>query len=128
MLLLMEMLIQILLAATYGSAVILQLLGNGSYDYDGTTGTASSSASILGDGSLTYSDGSYVWTLSSNASADALIVGGGGSGGGAGSSGAAGGGGGGTVETLSSYSVADSTNYTIIVGAWWSCCWTVSEW
>jgi hypothetical protein len=101
---------------TYGSAIILQLLGNGSYDYDGTTGTASTSPSTLGDGSLTYSDGSYVWTLSTNASADALIVGGGGSGGGANYGGAGGGGGGGTVETLSSYSVTESTNYTIIVG------------
>ena len=101
---------------SYGSAIILQLLGDGVYDYDGTTGTASTSASTLGDGSLTYSDGSYVWTLSTNASADALIVGGGGSGGGANYGGAGGGGGGGTVETLSSYSVTESTNYTIIVG------------
>ena len=97
--------------------MILQLLGEGTYDYDGTTGTASSSATTLGEGTLTYSEGIYTWTLASNASADALIVGGGGSGGGGDYGGAGGGGGGGTVETISSYSVAANTNYTIIVGA-----------
>src|SRR5210317_2097505 len=67
---------------------ILQFLGGGSYKYSTdsgstySTGTASTSSTTLGTGSLTYSAGSYTWTTPDGASATKLLVVGGGGGGG----------------------------------------------
>ena len=99
---------------------IIQFLGNGSYQYsaDGgsiyTTATATSSATTLGTGSLTYSGGSYSWTTPSGVtSTKLLVVGGGGSGG---SSFAGAGGGAGGYVYHESYSLSLASNYSIAVG------------
>ena len=99
---------------------IIQFLGNGSYQYsaDGgsiyTTATATSSATTLGTGSLTYSGGSYSWTTPSGVtSTKLLVVGGGGSGG---SSFAGAGGGAGGYVYHESYSLSLASNYSITVG------------
>jgi hypothetical protein len=100
---------------------ILQFLGGGSYKYSTdsgstySTGTATSSATTLGTGSLTYSAGSYTWTTPDGASATKLLVVGGGGGAGGGYVGA-GGGAGGYVYNAS-YSIDASTNYIVTVGA-----------
>ena len=100
---------------------VLQFLGGGSYKYSTdngstySTGTATSSATTLGTGSLTYSAGSYTWTTPDGASATKLLVVGGGGGAGGGYVGA-GGGAGGYVYNAS-YSIDASTNYIVTVGA-----------
>src|SRR6056300_1073768 len=107
---------------------ILQFLGGGSYKYSTdsgstySTGTATSSATTLGTGSLTYSAGSYTWTTPDGASATKLLVVGGGGGGGSSRNigdnyGVAGGGGAGGLIYDANYSISANTSYTITVGA-----------
>jgi autotransporter-associated beta strand protein len=107
---------------------ILQFLGGGSYKYSTdsgstySTGTATSSATTLGTGSLTFSSGSYTWTTPDGASATKLLVVGGGGGGGSSrntgdNNGAAGGGGAGGLIYDANYSISANTSYTITVGA-----------
>ena len=106
---------------------ILQFLGGGSYKYstDGgstySTGTATSSATTLGTGSLTFSSGSYTWTTPDGASATKLLVVGGGGGGGSSRSGntagGAGGGGAGGLIYNANYSISANTSYTVTVGS-----------
>ncbi len=105
---------------------IIQFLGNGSYQYsaDGgsiyTTATATSSATTLGTGSLTYSGGSYSWTTPSGVTSTKLLVVGGGGGGGSSANGdntgSSGGGGAGGLIYDSSYSLNENTNYEVTVG------------
>ena len=105
---------------------IIQFLGNGSYKYsaDGgsiyTTATATSSATTLGTGSLTYSGGSYSWTTPSGVTSTKLLVVGGGGGGGSSANGnnygSSGGGGAGGLIYDSSYSLNENTNYEVTVG------------
>ena len=98
---------------------ILQFLGGGSYKYSTdsgstySTGTATSSATTLGTGSLTYSAGSYTWTTPDGASATKLLVVGGGGGGG--HDGAGGGGAGGLIYNAN-YSISANTSYSVTVG------------
>jgi autotransporter-associated beta strand protein len=109
-------------------SAIIQFLGLGSYklSMDGgstyTTATATSSATAIGTGSLTYDSGSYSWTTPDSIDSTKLLVVAGGGGGGssrniADNNGVAGGGGAGGLIYNESYSISASTSYTITVGA-----------
>ncbi len=99
---------------------IIQFLGNGSYQYSADGGitynpaTATSSATAIGSGSLTYSAGSYTWTTPDNIDSTKLLVVAGGGGGGY--DGAGGGGAGGLIYNTN-YSISANTDYTVTVGA-----------
>src|SRR6056300_651037 len=107
-------------ATSSSESGVLQFLGGGSYKYSTdngstySTGTATSSATTLGTGSLTYSAGSYTWTTPDGASATKLLVVGGGGGGGY--DGAGGGGAGGLIYDAN-YSISANTSYSVTVGA-----------
>ena len=106
-------------ATSSSESGVLQFLGGGSYKYSTdngstySTGTATSSATTLGTGSLTYSAGSYTWTTPDGASATKLLVVGGGGGGG--HDGAGGGGAGGLIYDAN-YSISANTSYSVTVG------------
>src|SRR6056300_457453 len=94
---------------------IIELRTGGQYIYNnGSVQTANSSSASLGNGSLTYSSGSFTWTKpTSLTSTDLLVLAGGGGGGG---SYVGGGGGAGGLIQKSSYSLSAET-YAITIGA-----------
>jgi fibronectin-binding autotransporter adhesin len=94
---------------------IIELRKDGQYLYNnGSVLTADASSTSIGNGSLTYSSGSFTWTKpTSLTSTDLLVLAGGGGGGG---SYVGGGGGAGGLIQKSSYSLSAET-YAITIGA-----------
>ncbi|MBT8584565.1 hypothetical protein G6694_07975 [Polynucleobacter paneuropaeus] len=107
-------------AGNISTQIILQLLGSGSYIFNGTTSTLTSGVSqtlVGGNGSLlwTASSSTYTYTPATSSTAQILVVGGGGGGG---LDGGGGGGAGGFVQTASNaFSLSGSTAYSVVVGA-----------
>ena len=93
---------------------IIELRNGGTYLYNGLSATANSSGTTIGNGSLSYSGGSFTWTKpNALTSTDLLVLAGGGGGGG---SYVGGGGGAGGLIQESSYSLSAET-YAITIGA-----------
>jgi len=93
---------------------IIELRNGGTYLYNGSSATANSSGTTIGNGSLSYSGGSFTWTKpNALTSTDLLVLAGGGGGGG---SYVGGGGGAGGLIQESSYSLSAET-YAITIGA-----------
>ena len=93
---------------------IIELRNGGTYLYNGLSATANSSGTTIGNGSLSYSGGSFTWTKpNALTSTDLLVLAGGGGGGG---SYVGGGGGAGGLIQKSSYSLSAET-YAITIGA-----------
>jgi fibronectin-binding autotransporter adhesin len=93
---------------------IIELRNGGTYLYNGSSATANSSGTTIGNGSLSYSGGSFTWTKpNALTSTDLLVLAGGGGGGG---SYVGGGGGAGGLIQESSYSLSADT-YAITIGA-----------
>ena len=97
---------------------VIQFLGNGNYKYSDDGGstysslTATSTATDVGDGTISFASDTYTWNYSDDNTIETLIVGGGGSGG----PDLGGGGGGGGVISIPSLSISADTDYSIVVG------------
>ncbi|MDH6300957.1 filamentous hemagglutinin N-terminal domain-containing protein, partial [Polynucleobacter sphagniphilus] len=106
-------------AGNVSTQVILQLLSNGSYIFNGATSTLSNGVSqnlIGNNGSLlwTASSSTYTYTPAISSASQILVVGGGGGGG---LDGGGGGGAGGFVQTASNaFSLTGGTAYSVVVG------------
>ena len=97
---------------------VIQFLGNGNYKYSDDGGstysslTATSTATDVGDGTISFASDTYTWNYSDDNTIETLLVGGGGSGG----PDLGGGGGGGGVISIPSLSISADTDYSIVVG------------
>ena len=92
---------------------IIEFRSGGTYLYNGSSATANSSGTAVGNGSISLSGSTYTWTKPNSLSSTKLLVVGGGGGGGF--DGAGGGGAGGLIYNAS-YSLSDNS-YSITVGA-----------
>ena len=94
----------------------VQLLGNGSYSYNGSTYTLNTPVVLGGTISLSWNGTNYTVVDSINQTVSYLMVGGGGGGGGGANSISGGGGGAGGVLNGTT-SLSSGTNYLIVVGS-----------
>ncbi|MEK9567209.1 MAG: autotransporter-associated beta strand repeat-containing protein, partial [Flavobacteriaceae bacterium] len=92
---------------------IIEFRYGGTYLYNGSSATANSSGTAVGNGSISLSGSTYTWTKPNSLSSTKLLVVGGGGGGGF--DGAGGGGAGGLIYNAS-YSLSNDS-YSITVGA-----------